>query len=136
MRDRIRDRLALEGGPPVRSEFLIFGSPDIREPEIEEMVRTLRSGWIGTGPRVARLEEDFRRYVGAAHAVALFSCTSGLHLSLIALGVKPGLEVILPSMTFVATANAVVHVGARPVLVDCDPRTMNLDPAAVERAIT
>jgi len=136
MERRTGERLAVEGGSPVRKEFLIFGSPDLREAEIAEMVETLRSGWIGTGPRVARLEEDFRRYVGASHAVALFSCTSGLHLALIALGVKPGMEVILPSMTFVATANAVEHVGARPVLVDCRRDTMNIDPEAVAAAIT
>lgn len=134
--DRTRERLALEGGPAVRDQFLVFGSPDIRQPEIDEVIATLQSGWIGTGPRVARLEEDFRRYIGAAHAVAVSSCTAGLHLSLIALGVKPGMDVILPSMTFAATANAVVHVGARPVLVDCERDTMNIDPRAVERALT
>jgi dTDP-4-amino-4,6-dideoxygalactose transaminase len=85
---------------------------------------------------VARFEEEFRSYLGAAHAVAVSSCTAGLHLSLIALGVRPGDEVIVPSMTFVATANSVVHVGARPVLVDCERETMNLSLEAVERAIT
>ena len=134
--DRTKERLALEGGPPVRQQFLVFGAPDIRQAEIDEVVATLRSGWVGTGPRVARLEEDFRRYLGAAHAVAVSSCTAGLHLALIALGVKPGMEVIVPRMTFVATANAVVHVGARPVLVDCERESMNIDPTAVERALT
>lgn len=133
---RANRTLAIHGGAPVRGEYLIFGQPDIREPEIQEMVETLRSGWIGTGPRVARLEREFRDYLGAAHAVALGSCTAGLHLSLIALGVGPGDEVILPAMTFVATANAVVHVGARPVLVDCRPETMNIDPEAVAAAVT
>lgn len=136
MPDPTRDRLALEGGLPVRDSFLVFGAPDIRQAEIDEVVETLRSGWIGTGPRVARFEEDLRRYLGAAHAVAVSSCTAGLHLSLIGLGVKPGDEVIVPSMTFVATANSVVHVGARPVLVDCERDTMNIDPSAVERALT
>jgi dTDP-4-amino-4,6-dideoxygalactose transaminase len=136
MVDRIREPLAIEGGRPIRSQFLVFGAPDIRREEIDAVVRTLEGGWIGTGPRVAEFEDAFRRYVGTAHAVAVSSCTAGLHLSLIALGVKPGDEVIVPSMTFVATANAVVHVGARPVLVDCDRETMNIDPTAVERAIT
>ncbi len=136
MKDRTRDRLAIEGGPPVRESFLVFGAPDIREEEIDSVLETLKSGWIGTGPKVARFEEDFRRYLGARHAVAVASCTAGLHLSLIALGVRPGDEVIVPSMTFVATANSVVHVGARPVLVDCERATMNIDPRAVERAIT
>lgn len=136
MTDRTREPLAIEGGRPIRDQFLVFGAPDIRREEIEAVVRTLESGWIGTGPRVAEFEEAFRRYLGTAHAVAVSSCTAGLHLSLIALGVKPGDEVIVPSMTFVATANAVVHVGAKPVLVDCERETMNIDPIAVERAIT
>jgi dTDP-4-amino-4,6-dideoxygalactose transaminase len=136
MSPRENQPLAIEGGPPVRDRFLIFGHPDLRQEEIDEVVATLRSGWIGTGPRVARLEEEFRRYLGVGHAVAVSSCTAGLHLALIALGAGSGDEVILPSMTFVATANAVCHVGARPVLVDCEPGTINLDPAAVERAIT
>lgn len=136
MTDRTREPLAIAGGRPIRDQFLVFGAPDIRREEIDAVVRTLESGWIGTGPRVAEFEEEFRRYLGTSHAVAVSSCTAGLHLSLIALGVKPGDEVIVPSMTFVATANAVVHVGAKPVLVDCERETMNIDPAAVERAIT
>ena len=136
MTDRAREPLAIEGGRAIRDRFLVFGAPDIRREEIDAVVRTLESGWIGTGPQVAEFEEEFRRYLGTAHAVAVSSCTAGLHLSLLALGVKPGDEVIVPSMTFVATANAVVHVGARPVLVDCERETMNIDPIAVERAIT
>lgn len=133
---RIREPLAREGGRPVRSSYLVFGSPDLQEPEIQEVLEVLRSGWIGTGPRVGRFEEQFRNYIGCRHAVALNSCTAGLHLSLIALGAKPGDEVIVPSMTFAATANSVCHVGARPVLVDCERDTMNIDPRAVEAAIT
>lgn len=129
-------RLAIDGGTPVRDSYLVFGSPDLQQPEIDEVVATLKSGWIGTGPKVARFEEDFRNYVGAKHAAALYSCTAGLHLTMIALGVKPGDEVIVPSMTFVATANSVIHVGATPILVDCEPGTMLIDPKAVERAIT
>ncbi|MCA9729711.1 MAG: DegT/DnrJ/EryC1/StrS family aminotransferase [Candidatus Eisenbacteria bacterium] len=133
---RIHEPLARDGGRPVRSSYLIFGAPDLQDPEIAEVVEVLRSGWIGTGPRVGRFEEQFRDYVGARHAVALNSCTAGLHLSLIALGAQSGDEVIVPTMTFAATANSVCHVGARPVLVDCEPDTLNLDPRAVEAALT
>jgi dTDP-4-amino-4,6-dideoxygalactose transaminase len=130
------EKLAIEGGSPVREKFLIFGNPDIREEEIQEVVETLRSGWPGTGPRVARFEEDFRGYVGAKNAVALASCTAGLHLSLIALGVKPGDEVITTPLTFVATVNSILHVGGRPVMVDVDRATMNIDPARIAEKIT
>ncbi len=130
------EKLAIDGGRPVRDSFLVFGSPDIREPEIQEVVDSLRCGWPGTGPRVARFEEDFRAYIGAKHAVALGSCTAALHLSLIALGVKPGDEVITTPLTFVATANSILHVGGRVVFADVDRRTMNLDPAAVAARIT
>jgi dTDP-4-amino-4,6-dideoxygalactose transaminase len=119
-----------------RPEFLVFGSPAIGEEEISEVVATLRSGWLGTGPRVQRFEADFRRYMGCAHAVALNSCTAGLHLALEVLGIFPGDEVITTPLTFSATANVIVHMGAFPVFADVDPRTMNLDPEAVARAIT
>ncbi len=122
---------ASESEPP----FLVFGSPLIDEAEIDEVVDTLRSGWIGTGPKVARFEEDFRTYVGAAHAVAVASCTAALHLSLYVSGVGRGDEVIVPAMTFCATANAVIHSQATPVHVDCD-LTGNIDPDAIEAAIT
>lgn len=119
-----------------RATFLVFGSPAIGEEEIAEVVATLRSGWLGTGPRVQRFESDFRRYVGCGHAVALSSCTAGLHLALEALEIGPGDEVITTPLTFSATANVIVHVGATPVFADVDPRTMNLDPEAVARAVT
>jgi dTDP-4-amino-4,6-dideoxygalactose transaminase len=121
---------------PVRETYLVFGSPQILEPEIDEVVATLRSCWIGTGPRVAAFEVAFRDYVGAGHAVAVNSCTAGLHLAMLAAGLKPGDEVIVPSMTFAATANAVIHAGGRPVLADVDRRTMCLDAADVARRIT
>lgn len=119
-----------------RQEFLVFGSPAIGEAEITEVVATLRSGWLGTGPRVQRFEADFRAYVGCAHAVALNSCTAGLHLALEVLGIGPGDEVITTPLTFSATANVIVHVGATPVFADVDLRTMNLDPEAVARVVT
>ena len=127
---------AIDGGKPVRDKYLIFGNPDIREEEIREVTATLRSGWLGTGPRVARFEESFRKYAGSRFAMALNSCTAGLHLSLIAVGVKPGEEVITTPMTFASSANTIVHVGARPVFADCDRDTLCIDPAEVERKIT
>ncbi len=119
-----------------REQFLVFGAPLIEQPEIDEVIDCLRSGWIGSGPRVALFEDRFRDYVGAPHAVALNSCSAALHLAYQALGIGTGDEVIVPSMTFVATSNSVIHSGAVPILVDCDRRTMNADPAAIEAAIT
>jgi dTDP-4-amino-4,6-dideoxygalactose transaminase len=119
-----------------REKFLVFGAPDIGASEIEEVLACLRSGWLGTGPRVAQFEEEFRRYKRAAHAVAVNSCTAALHLSLLAAHIGPGDEVITSPLTFCATVNAIVHAGATPVLADIDPRTMNLDPAAVAACIT
>jgi dTDP-4-amino-4,6-dideoxygalactose transaminase len=116
--------------------YLVFGSPQLLEPEIEEVLATLRSGWIGTGPRVAALEERFRMYVGSSHAVALNSCTAGLHLAMLTLGISAGSEVIVPALTFAATANSVIHAGGRPVLADVDRSSMCLDIRDVERKIT
>jgi dTDP-4-amino-4,6-dideoxygalactose transaminase len=129
---------ALEGGKPVRERgrYLVFGAPRILEPEIDEVVSVLRSGWIGTGPRVARFEERFGTYKDSPHAVALASGTAALHLALLACGVGPGDEVITTALTFGATANAILHAGATPVLADCDARTMNLDPERVRERIT
>lgn len=119
-----------------RKEFLVFGAPLISEDEIEEVVATLRSGWIGTGPRVKAFEERFAAYVGARHAIALNSCTAGLHLSLRVLGIGVGDEVITSPLTWCATANVAVHVGAKPVFVDVDRRTGNVEPDRVEAAVT
>lgn len=121
---------------PVRDTYLIFGSPQILDAEIDEVVATLRSGWIGTGPKVAKFEKQFADYIGASHAVALNSCTAGLHLALLAIGLKPGDEVIVPSMTFAATANTVIHAGGVPVLADVDRRTMCLDVEDAAQRIT
>jgi dTDP-4-amino-4,6-dideoxygalactose transaminase len=114
----------------------VFGQPDIREPEIDEVVATLRSGWLGTGPRTHEFEREFAEYVGAKHAIGLNSCTAALHLSLLALGIGPGDEVITSALTFAASVNVILHVGATPVLVDVEERSQNLDPSLVERAIT
>ncbi|MBI3553488.1 MAG: DegT/DnrJ/EryC1/StrS aminotransferase family protein [Elusimicrobia bacterium] len=119
-----------------RKEFLVFGSPLIEEAEIAEVVDTLRSGWIGTGPKVKKFEELVRAYKGVKFAVAVNSCTAALHLSLLALDLKPGDEVITTPMTFCATLNAILHAGARPVLVDCGRESQNIDPALIEKKIT
>jgi len=123
---------------PVRSSerFLVFGSPLIEEPEIADVVASMKSGWLGTGPKVQQFEQDFKRYRRAEHAVAVNSCTAALHLSLLAAGLKPGDEVITTPLTFCATVNTIVHAGATPVLADVDPETMNIDPDRVEERIT
>lgn len=117
----------------VRKDFLIFGRPHIEQEEIAEVVATLRSGWIGTGPRVARFEELFRDFTGANYALAFNSCTAALHIAMIATGIGPGDEVITTPMTFAATTNSIIHAGAHPVFVDVDRRTMNIDPRQIER---
>lgn len=123
---------------PIRSKdrFLVFGSPAVEDAEIEEVVATMKSGWLGTGPKVARFEQNFKAYKDAPHAMAVNSCTAALHLSLVASGIKPGDEVITTPMTFCATVNAIIHAGGTPVLADIDPVTMNIDPARVEEKIT
>jgi dTDP-4-amino-4,6-dideoxygalactose transaminase len=120
----------------MRDTFLPFSPPFLGEEEVDEVVAALRSGWISRGPRTAAFEEAFADRVGAPAALALNSCTAGLHLSLLVHGIGPGDEVVVPTMTFCASANVVEHVGARPVLVDVEPDTLTVDPAAVEAALT
>lgn len=120
----------------VRKNYLPFSPPSIGEEEIEEVIDTLRSDWITTGPKTKKFEEAFRRYLGAPAALALNSCTGALHLALAALGIGPGDEVITTTMTFAATVNVIEHLGGRPVLVDVEPDTLNLDPVQVEKSIT
>src|SRR5690349_24823829 len=112
-----------------------FFRPDLGEAEIAEVVATLRSGWLTTGARVRRFEEEFAAAVGAPHAVAVNSCTAALHLAVEALGLKAGDAVLVPTMTFAATAEIVRYLGAFPVLVDCDPVTLNLDFADAQRKL-
>ncbi len=119
----------------MRSEFLPYCLPLIGEAEIAEVVDSLRSGWVTTGPKVKRFENDFAAYVGSRHAIAVNSCTAALHIALKAVGVGPGDEVIVPTLTFCATANVVVHLGAKPVLVDVGPCGL-VSPEAIENAIT
>jgi dTDP-4-amino-4,6-dideoxygalactose transaminase len=120
----------------MREDFLIFGSPVIGDAEIAEVVDSLRSGWVGTGPKVQRFEAMLAEYVGVPHVRCVSSCTAALMLAMRALGIGAGDEVIVPTMTFVASANAVEHAGARPVLVDSDPATGLIDLDAAEAAIT
>ena len=113
-----------------------FARPAIGDEEVREVLATLESGWLTTGPRVKLFEQRFAEYTGARHAIALNSCTGALHLALVAAGIGPGDEVITTPLTFCATANVIVQVGATPVFADIDPVTMNLDPSAAEAAIT
>jgi dTDP-4-amino-4,6-dideoxygalactose transaminase len=118
-----------------RQTFLPYARPSIGEDEIAEVVDSLRSGWITMGPKVKRFEAAFAEYVGAPHAIAVNSCTAGLQIALHAFGIGPGDEVLVPTVTFCATANVVVHLGARPVLVDVD-EDLFMDPDAAAAAIT
>jgi dTDP-4-amino-4,6-dideoxygalactose transaminase len=120
----------------LRKDFLVFGRPDVGEAEIDEVVESLRSGWIGTGPKVERFERMLEDYVGVPHVRCVSSCTAALFLTMSSLEIEPGDEVLLPSMTFVACANAIEHTGAKPVFVDSEPRTGLIDLAAAEEAIT
>ncbi|MDE3155857.1 MAG: DegT/DnrJ/EryC1/StrS aminotransferase family protein [Acidobacteriota bacterium] len=113
-----------------------FARPSIGAGEIAEVIDTLESGWLTTGPRVQAFERRFAEYVGAPHALAVSSCSAALHLSLLAAGAGPGDEVVTTPLTFCATANAVIHTGATPVFADIDPVTMNLDPAAAAAAVS
>jgi len=117
------------------NKYVVFGRPVLGEEEVSAVVEVLRSGWIGTGPKARELEARFAEYVGCAHAVAVASGTAALHLSMLSLNLEPGDEVITTPLTFVATANAVLHAGAVPVFSDVDPTTMNLDPAQLEARI-
>lgn len=120
----------------MKNEFIPFSPPWIGEEEINEVIDTLNSDWITTGPKVKRFEEEFSRYFGAPSALALNSCTAALHTALVTLGVGRGDEVITTPMTFCASVNVIEHVGARPVLVDVEPDTLNIDPTKIESAIT
>jgi len=115
------------------ARFLVFGAPLIEEEDIDEVIACLRSGWIGTGPRVAQFEADFASYKGttASHAAAVNSCTAALHVSMVAAGLDAGAEVITTPLTFCATVNAIVHAGLTPVLADIDPVSHCVDVARV-----
>jgi dTDP-4-amino-4,6-dideoxygalactose transaminase len=120
----------------VREEFLPYSPPDVGSEEIEAVVDALRSDWLTTGPKVRRFEEEFKDFVEAPSALAVNSCTAALHIALAALGIGPGDEVISTTMTFASSIHVIEHLGARPVLVDVESDTLNIDPARVEAAIT
>jgi dTDP-4-amino-4,6-dideoxygalactose transaminase len=122
--------------PPVIAPPIPFAPPSIGPEEIAEVVATLESGWLSTGPRVAEFEAAFAQYAGARFAVAVNSCTAALHLSLLASGTRHGDEVVTTPLTFCATANSIVHAGATPVFADIDPITWNLDPEAAALVLT
>ncbi|WP_353068377.1 DegT/DnrJ/EryC1/StrS family aminotransferase [Tunturibacter empetritectus] len=113
-----------------------LSAPDITEPEIAAVAAVLRSPHLSLGPKLAEFESAISHYTGVPHAIAVSSGTAGLHLALLALGITKGDEVLVPSFTFIAAANAIRYVGATPVFVDIDPESLNLSPAAVEQAIT
>lgn len=119
----------------MRKEFLVFGKPMIEEAEILEVLACMRSGWISTGPRVGKFQELFKQYIGSRYALALNSCTAGLHLSMLAAGLGPGDEVITTPMTFAATANSIIHTGATPVFVDIELPSANMDVSLIEEKI-
>jgi len=116
----------------LRTRFLEFSVPLLGQAEIDSVVDCLRSGWLTSGQKVKAFEQDFARYIGCSHALAVNSCTAALHLGLEAVGVQPGDEVITSPMTFAATAAVIEHLGARPVLVDCEAETLNLDATRLE----
>lgn len=129
---------AIAGGKPIRTPErpLIFGTPVLGKAELSSVAECLQSGWIGAGPRVARFEKQFAEYKHTPYAIAVSSGTAAIHLSLLALGIGPGDEVIAPTMTFCSTVHSVIHSGATPVLVDCNRASFNCDPQAIQKRIT
>ena len=121
---------------PIREQFLPYCVPDIGPGEIEEVVQSLESGWITTGPKTKEFERRFQSYVGCRFAVAVNSCTSGLHLALVAAGIGEGDEVITTPLTFCSTANVIVHQRAKPVLADIREEDFNIDPEEIRKKIT
>jgi dTDP-4-amino-4,6-dideoxygalactose transaminase len=117
-------------------KFIHIGQPSFGKEEKKEVLAAMASGWVTLGPRTKQFEEDFAKFVGAKYAVAVSSCTAGIHLSLLAAGIGPGDEVITTPFTFVASANPIIHVGAKPVFVDIDPKTFNIDVNQIEKKIT
>src|SRR5215467_3578306 len=117
-------------------DFIPVARPHLGEEEASAARRAILSGWVTQGPEVAAFEREFAEYVGAPHAVAVSSCTTALHLALLAVGVQPGDEVITVSHSYIATANTIRHCGALPVFVDIEPATFNIDPTKIEAAIS
>ena len=133
---QIGEKLASQGGIPVRESFLPFHQPQIDADDERAVLEALRSGWLTTGPRTKSFERELAGYTGSSFCVAVNSCTAALHLALEAIGVGAGDEVITSPITFASTANVIVHRGARPVFVDVEPDTLNINAAAIEAALT
>lgn len=127
---------AIEGGKPIRKSFLIFGKPNISAQDIQEVIKTIKSGWIGTGPKTFEFEDRIRKYVKSKYAVALNSCTAGLHLALDVLGCTDHDEVITTPLTFPSTVNVIIHHHSTPVFADVDLKTGNIDPQDIEKKVT
>lgn len=119
----------------MKNKFIVFGKPEITEKDIKSVEKVLRSGWLGRGPMAEEFENKFAQYQNKKYAVATNSCTSALYLALKVIGIKADDEVITSPITFAATANVITHLGGRPVFVDIDPETLNLNPDLIERAI-
>lgn len=119
-----------------RKEFIPYNKPDITDSEIDEVVKTMKSGWVAKGPRTVEFEKKFAAHLGAKHAVAMNSCTAALHVSLLSAGIGAGDEVITTPMTYASTANTIIHVGAKPVFADIDYKTGCMDPDDAEKKVT
>ena len=130
------EKPAIEGGIPTRNEFLSLSKPNIGEEEINAVTEVLKSGWLTTGPKVKEFEQNFSQYTGAKNSIAATSCTGSLHSALSSYNIKQGDEVIVPALTFVASAHIVTWLNAKPVLIDSDPETFNIDVNKIEEKIT
>lgn len=130
------EKPAILGGTPVRNEFLPVLRPNISREEVESVSETILTGWLTTGPKVQDFQEEISKYVGARYAVSTHSCTAALHLALLAFDVRDGDEVITTPYTFVSTSNVILYQRAKPVFVDIDPKTCNIDPEKIEEKIS
>ncbi len=134
--EKIMEKPAIEGGTPVRKEFLPYGTQWFDEKEINEVIDSLKSNWITTGPKMKLFEEGFKNFIGSKYAVAVNSGTAALHISTSCIDIKPGDEVITTPLTFVASANCVVYRGGTPILADIKKDTYNIDPNEIKKKIT
>jgi UDP-4-amino-4,6-dideoxy-N-acetyl-beta-L-altrosamine transaminase len=130
------EKPAIEGGKPIREEFLPYGTQWLNDKEIEEVVDSLKSSWITTGPKMRLFEDNFKKYIGSKYAIAVNSGTAALHISTSSIDIKPGDEVITTPLTFVASANCVVYRGGTPIFADIKKDTYNIDPNEIRKKIT
>ena len=132
----ILEKPAIEGGKPIREDFLPYGKQWLDELEINEVVDSLKSNWITTGPKMRLFEEKFKNYIGSNYAVAINSGTAALHVSTSSININPGDEVITTPFTFVASANCIVYRGGTPIFADIKKDTYNIDPNEIKKKIT